>query len=678
MRQLVARAGLALRAIKPVFLMSPLSVSAFLPPGSLAFDLVVFDEASQVRPVDALGALLRARQAVVVGDGRQLPPSSFFDRLTAGDDADDEDATAEVESVLGLFVAQGAPERMLRWHYRSRHESLIAVSNREFYDGRLVVFPSPDAARAESGLALRHLPGAAYDRGKSRTNPGEADAVAKAVMAFARKQEAAPPGSRKTLGVATFSAAQRHAVMVRLDRLRRADPSCEGFFDPGTTEPFFVKNLENVQGDERDVVFISIGYGRTADGTVSMNFGPLNAEGGERRLNVLITRARLRCEVFTNLTIDDIDPTRSRSRGVQALRTFLAAAEGGSTPALVRPEEADPGLRQAVSEALTRAGYTTHPVAASDEGRVDLAVFDPANPGRAVLGVTFDGPTYLDAGPARDRDRLRPQLLRNLGWRLHRAWSPDWRRDPDRARARLLEALDAAAQEPFEVVEPEADPTPKAEPVDPGPDGPAVPPYRVAALDPDGVGPDPSLLPVEDLAELVAEVVDVEGPVHTSEVLRRVADAAGLKRAGPKLAEALASAYRRLTLADAVRLDGEFLWPVGMPAAPVRDRSAFPAGSRKLDLVCDEELGAAVERAVADAFGMNPDAVPAAACRLLGFARLSEEMRVRAAAVVASLRDRNRLSSRGEDLVRPAPERDVFDGREGEAGYVPGRTRLPP
>ena len=295
-RQLLARAGNAVQKIKPVFLMSPLSVASYLAPGQLGFDLVIFDEASQVRPVDALGALLRGGQAVVVGDSRQLPPTQFFDRLVGGEDGDDdyEPTTGDVESILGLFVAQGAPERMLRWHYRSRHESLIAVSNHEFYDDRLVVFPSPDADRREAGLVLRHLPGNAYDRGGTRTNPGEAEAVARAVMAHAAEESRKPIEARRTLGVAAFSVAQARAIVDRLERHRRDDPSREAFFAEGGAEPFFVKNLENVQGDERDVIFLSLGYGRTADGSMAMAFGPLNLEGGERRLNVLITRARVR------------------------------------------------------------------------------------------------------------------------------------------------------------------------------------------------------------------------------------------------------------------------------------------------------------------------------------------------------------------------------------------------
>ena len=223
-RQLMLKAGNPIQAIKPVFMMSPLSIANYLPPGSLKFDLVVFDEASQVKPVDAFGALLRGRQAVVVGDSRQLPPTSFFDALTKGEEIEEDDTTADIESILGLFSAQLAPERMLRWHYRSHHESLIAVSNHAFYNDRLVVFPSPDAGRQEVGLMYHHLPNASYDRGRTRTNQFEAETVALAVMEHARTQP------DLSLGVAAFSVAQMQAIQDQLELLRRQNPECEGFF----------------------------------------------------------------------------------------------------------------------------------------------------------------------------------------------------------------------------------------------------------------------------------------------------------------------------------------------------------------------------------------------------------------------------------------------------------------
>jgi len=318
-------AGNAVQAMKPVFMMSPLSLAAYLPPGKVAFDFVIFDEASQIKPVDAFGAILRGSSTVVVGDSRQLPPTSFFEKAVEEEDKEWSESASDLESVLGLFTAKGAAERMLRWHYRSEHESLICVSNHEFYNDELVVFPSPNQERTERGLEFRYLPDTCYSAGQRRAiNEGEARYVAKEVMKHARSFP------NLTLGVAAFSKAQAETIQDQLELLRRHDPSLEKtFFSRHGNEPFFVKNLENVQGDERDVIFISVGYGRREDGWISMNFGPLNAEGGERRLNVLITRAKWKCVVFTNLRSDDLDLRRTNARGVAVLKTFLKYAETG-------------------------------------------------------------------------------------------------------------------------------------------------------------------------------------------------------------------------------------------------------------------------------------------------------------------------------------------------------------
>ena len=402
-RRLMREAGRAIQGIKPVFMMSPLSIAKYIPPGSVDFDLVVFDEASQVRPVEALGAIIRGGQAVVVGDSKQLPPTSFFDRMADG--LDEEGSwTGDLESILSLFCAQGAPERMLRWHYRSRHESLIAVSNHEFYDDRLVVFPSPDAGRLDAGLVFRHDPEAHYER--RGVNTAEAKTLARAVMEHAR---AAPA---LTLGVAAFSNAQARRIEDEVDILRRRDPSCEEFFAGHPEEPFFVKNLENVQGDERDVILISIGYGKIDGSYLPMNFGPLNRDGGERRLNVLITRARRRCAVYCNFQGADLDLRRSRARGVEALKTFLEYAEKGIIDIpRATGREADSPFEEAVAARLRKLDLDVDHQVGSAGFFIDLAVRDPLRPGRYVLGIECDGAAYHSARSARDRDRLPQQVL---------------------------------------------------------------------------------------------------------------------------------------------------------------------------------------------------------------------------------------------------------------------------
>jgi hypothetical protein len=438
LRTLFAATGDAVLAVKPCFMMSPISVAQYLEPGGVSFDVVIFDEASQVEPADAFGALARARQALFVGDDRQLPPTSFFER---GDDESEdlEVAVADLESILDV-ARHALPEASvcsLAWHYRSRHQSLIAFSNARFYDGRLKVFPSPHADTRELGLALRHVPDGVYGRGEGQTNPVEARAVARAVLAHAG---ATPEVS---LGVGAFSLAQQRAIEDELERARRevADERLERFFDPARPEPFFVKNLETIQGDEREVVFLSVGYGRDRAGRLTMNFGPLNREGGWRRLNVLVTRARRRCEVFTSVRHEDLVVGADGAPGLAALKEYLRVAEHGALDG-----EAAGGaggrLEDAIARALVARGWAVHVRVGAAGSSVDVAVVDPDRPGRYLLGIECDGETYSGTPTARDRDRLRAEVLAGLGWNVTRVWAADWLKRPQAVLDGLLERLE--------------------------------------------------------------------------------------------------------------------------------------------------------------------------------------------------------------------------------------------
>lgn len=632
-RTLVKQSGRAIQAIKPVFMMSPMSVAAFIPPNTIDFDLVIFDEASQVKPVDAFGAVLRGTQLVVVGDSKQLPPTSFFDSLV-GDDVvedDEENIAADIESILSLTASRGARERMLRWHYRSRHHSLIAVSNQEFYDHRLVVFPSPEPPRRGFGLKFHHLSKTIYDRGGSRSNQLEAEVVARAVMVHAKSSP------ERTLGVAAFSLQQADAIRDRLERLRRDDPSGESFFAAHEFEPFFVKNLESVQGDERDVVFISVGYGRdSSGGPPSMNFGALNGQGGERRLNVLITRARECCEVFSNLTHDDIDLTRTSSRGVAAFKAFLryAQTDTGDTPELTE-DETESSLEDEVAIALTRAGHEVVRRVGPGSFHIDLAVRDPDRPARYLLGIECDGENYHGSRSSRDRDRLRDEVLQNLGWSIHRIWSVDWFKNPERELRRIVEAVNHAR------VVPKASermvPLVGAGLSDPAEEEPAFEEplrsaelranaYKVCQLRVELDGTELHEVPARKFADWIRQVVIVEGPVHMDEVVRRIADAAGVQRVGNRISAAFESGVQAAVRANAITKRKGFLWPADMSTPFIRDRSQLENAARRLDLVCNEEIAEAVVHIVRSCFGMDLPDIPAATCDLLGFARTSGEM----------------------------------------------------
>lgn len=439
LRELFARAPNAVQKLKPVFMMSPLSVAQFLKPGKITFDLLIVDEASQVRPEEALGAIARVRQIVVVGDDKQLPPTNFFNQILVDDD-DEVDATGVggLESILGLCTAQNISRRMLRWHYRSRHDSLIRVSNHEFYDDALLVAPSP-ADDPNKGLRFHHIANGVFDRGGSATNRIEAEAVARAVIEHARSFP------QLSLGVGTFSIAQRDAILDALELLRRKEPSFEDFFALGNREPFFVKNLENVQGDERDVIFISVGYGKDSSGYFALGFGPVSNPGGERRLNVLMTRARDCCRVFSSITADDIDLNRAKSRGAEVLKVFLSYAADRRLD-VPKPSggDHDSEFERQVARAVRTLGFEVHAQVGSAGFLIDLAVVDPEMPGRYLLGIECDGATYHRARWARDRDRLRQQVLEDQGWTIHRVWSTDWFRQPTEQLRRIASAIERA------------------------------------------------------------------------------------------------------------------------------------------------------------------------------------------------------------------------------------------
>jgi hypothetical protein len=520
---------------------------------------------------------------------------------------------------------------MLQWHYRSRHESLIAVSNRCFYDNKLVVFPSPDRSRQNSGLIYHHLPEAAYDYGNSRTNPVEAAEVAQAVMHHAMTCP------ELTLGVVAFSVAQMNAIQDQVEYLRGQDPACEEFFSSHTHEPFFIKNLETVQGDERDVIFISIGYGRAADGRLSMNFGPLNKQGGERRLNVLISRARQRCEVFTNLKGSDLDLARSQAVGLRALKQYLQYAETAEMEHESSSHQDLPFIRY-VREALVQKGI----VVVSNVGTgycLELAVSDPDRPECYRLGLESDGETYQTACSARDRDRLRTQVMEGLSWRLHRLWIPDWYRDPDKEIARLVRAIETAP-----VVEPPALPEITITRVADD-SAPEQLEYTVAPL-PDLNG-DVNQMAINIVAGLVAKVVETESPVHLIEVERRIIQASASKRVS--LEAAIAHATKAGTLVQR----GDFLWTPSMQEPPVRNRIKLLPQSRRLDLVAPEEIAASVLQVVRTSCGIARNEIPANACRLLGFVRTNEEMVATVDSHIEQLLSEERLVPQGEYLTLP-------------------------
>jgi very-short-patch-repair endonuclease len=537
LRKLFAALPTLLPRLKPCLMMSPLAVSTYLNSPDLHFDLVIFDEASQVRPHDAICAIYRGRQLVVAGDQKQLPPTSFFDRALEGDGPSSEEAEEDggrledYESILDVCCTLGLLRRRLRWHYRSRREGLIAFANRHVYDNELVTFPSIHDIEDSPAVVFDYVADGRWKPGASGGfNAVEARHTAERVLAHFRDHP------EQSLGVIAFNQRQQMRILDELERLRRDHPDLEPFFRDEREEPFFVKNLENVQGDQRDVIFLGIGYGPDETGRVAMRFGPLNQEGGKRRLNVAITRAKDRIVVISSMTAHHIDLSRTSAEGVRLLRAYLDYAERG--PEALRAEitaagdrDFDSPFEREVFEELTRQGLTVHPQVGCSSFHIDLAVVDPRAPGRYLLGIECDGATYHRSATARDRDRLRQQVLEKLGWRICRIWSTDWLRDRSGQVRRVLLALEQARRQQQAPTAPPVTRPTEERPPTPGPLEPAPVTKVPAAPTYESIDEVPETV----LQELVCRTLHAAGATEDAGLIQSVARQLGFKRTGKRI-----------------------------------------------------------------------------------------------------------------------------------------------
>ncbi len=641
-RRLIGKLPNLLPRLKPCFLMSPLSVAQYLDPAYPPFDLVVFDEASQIPVWDAVGAIARGTSVIVVGDSKQLPPTNFFQKLD-GEDAGDEEDFEELESVLDECVASGLPSMRLLWHYRSRHESLIAFSNHHYYQGSLLTFPVPEDRGEGLGVSMRHIAGGTYDRGGSRTNRAEAEAVVADLVA---RLAARPPASGASVGVVTFSSAQQSLIEDLIDARRRDDSTFDAAMNAGE-EPVFIKNLENVQGDERDVILFSVGYAPDRNGRMVMSFGPLNRDGGERRLNVAVTRARREVVVFSSIRADQIDLNRTRAVGAMHLKSFLEYAERG--PAAIGEAIADTVLAEpsplemSVKSELESRGWSVDARIGCSGYRVDLAVRDPDRQGRYLLGIECDGAFYAAASTARDRDRLRGQVLSGLGWRLHRVWSVEWRRNRAKALQRIEDAIRAAQrgeratagleQSPAErvmnepasaVEEPRLGmPSVGSEETAPRP----YSPYTARRAGDSEAFHQPRA--TTKIAESIRAVVEHEGPIVLGLMIRRVSSLWGVERVTTRvearIAEVLA-AHGRVVRVDA---DGVTLWPTDVSPesfTTYRSHGEEAEARRDAEHVPTREIANAAASVLRTHVAMSVDELLRHTAAELGFSRPTERI----------------------------------------------------
>lgn len=688
LRQLLKEIPSAVLRLTPCLLMSPLSIAQYLSAEAKNFDLVVFDEASQIPVWDAIGAMARGKQVVMVGDPKQLPPTNFFGR-SEGTDGDDSVEESDLESILDECIGASLPMCNLSWHYRSRHESLIAFSNHRYYGGGLVTFPSPVT---DDRAVSFHLVKGRYEKGGARINQPEAQALVSDLVGRLKR-----PGFQEsglTIGVVTFNSEQQSLIEDLLDDERRKDPSLESYFSEIELEPVFVKNLESVQGDERDIMYFSITYGPDITGAVSMNFGPLNRDGGERRLNVAVTRARHELRVFSSLRGEQMDLSRTKANGVRDLKHFLEFAELGPR-ALAEAHHGSQGdfdspFEASVATALGYKGWRVHTQIGASSFRVDLGVVHPDFAGRYLAGVECDGATYHRSATARDRDKLREQVLRGLGWEIVRIWSTDWWVNPggtlERVHAALNELLEKdrdrrakeAEAQPVEVV-PEPDYADAAPSLDVTIEADAATASAAAGLNTSVGGnhsdtekqaeavyaytTSPGSVPMEAdtqkgsrleasqpsdavpagavsadqfyepgydavLQPMIEWVVRHEGPVLDTVLARRVARAHGFQRTGNRIQERIEKIAQRL-FKTTEEAGGAFYWPNEIEVCNeiAFRRPADDGNTRGVEEICEAEL-LSLARQVLHRGYTGQDALVAMG-RELGLQRVREASRSR-------------------------------------------------
>lgn len=659
LRKLLTEIPNLLTRLKPCLLMSPLSVAQYLPATGRRFDIVVFDEASQIGPHDAIGAIARGNQVVIVGDSKQLPPTTFFQKAADDEGPVDDNAVEDMESILDQALASNMPEQMLGWHYRSRHESLIEFSNIKYYDTRLHIFPAARGRVPDLGVKFHHIAEGVYDTGKTRQNALEAAAV---VAELVRNLRAYTPAER-TFGVVTFSATQQELIEELLLKERERFPEIEPHFaedHPLRGEKVFIKNLETVQGDERDEVFFSIGYGPDVQGKLVMNFGPLNRDGGERRLNVAVTRARMQLRVFSSIKAGDIDTNRTKAKGSADLKAFLRFAEDRMISSLDTNDEPsgdfDSDFERDVYDVLRASGHRVHTQVGCGGYRIDLAVSHPTQKGVYALGIECDGAAYHSGPTARDRDRLRQSVLEGLGWKLHRIWSTDWVYEREREMTRLEEAIEAACSaQPVAARVPSVAPVrlETAVPANQGGGGPSPPsasvsgdrqvdstpviPYQKARLDPVSSRPEDiyGAAYASHLGGLVLRALSAEAPVHVDELTRRVVTAFG----GGRISDRSRRRVLEAIPASTYVVDGEFVWERAANRRNWTDVRVPPSGedARDLELIALEEIGAAARWVLTSNLSLDVDDLVRQTARLFRIQRLGQKVEERVRQGVALL-----------------------------------------
>ncbi len=643
------------KKLKKCFLMSPMSVCQFLEPGKFKFDLIIFDEASQICVEDAFPAILRGNQVIIVGDNKQLPPTSFFKSEEQYEFDNDEDAPdiENLESILDECRGLGLRESLLKWHYRSRHEDLITYSNCKFYGRQLVTFPGAEVDVEHLGIKFEYVENAIYDRGGRRDNLAEAKRVAELVFDHFKNYP------NKSLGVATLSIAQMEAVWDAIDLKLKENPEYEKFFIEDRLEGFFLRNLENLQGHERDVIIFSVGYGKDATGRLSMNFGPLNKNGGERRLNVLITRAREKNIVVTSIRASDFFPNIT-AEGVLHLRNYLIFAEKGinflEAGLLGNLEDFESPLEESIAAAIRQMGYEVVCQVGCAGYRIDLGIVDPMNPKRYIIGIECDGATYHSSHSARDRDHLRQSVLENMGWCIYRIWSPDWVHQRSIEVAKLKDAIEAARfereassrsrryiNEPLEL---------KVVQNSQGSDESIAIgiEYVVSDLGRRYKSKDFYSTGGQAIRTLLKKVIMDEAPIHIDLLFRRVMACYQLEKMGDRIYSRLMELLKEVVRDSSIRVKGNFVYT----RDPIRARRPISGNEetlRDIEYISPEEIQDVMTKIIQLHSGVTADFLFGETLKFFGFQRQTESVVKFLKQSVKRLMKEEKLQSKDDFLI---------------------------
>lgn len=622
--------------LKPCLMMSPLSVSYFLEAETYRFDMVIFDEASQIFPQDAIGAIFRAKQVIIAGDSKQLPPTNFFSVSTSNDAdfdyEDEEEEEVDFDSILEE-ASNSLPNRSLLWHYRSRFEELISFSNQQIYQNNLITFPSCTVKVPDTGVEYVYVQNGVYE---NRCNRAEAQEIVRMVAEHIRNHP------DRSLGIIAFSESQQSVIEEEISKFRTQNPFNERFFDEDRDEPFFVKNLENVQGDERDTIIFSICYAKNAQGRMYMRFGPLGHQGGERRLNVAITRAKYNVKLVGSILPEDIDLAKTHSEGVRMLRSYISFAMNGSS-ALLKMEKKN-GLyefdtfSEQVGEFLSSRGFSVQMNVGSSDYTIDIAVEHPKKRGHYIAGIECDGNSYYMARTVRDREHLRTAVLEQMGWKMYRVWSTEWIRNPEAEEERLISFVQNAlihhgesvpepqissAAEEFvgtEVVN--QDKTVKAQNTN-NPYG--LPLYeegkwwnRLTSHGNDNLA---------KIADSVLAVVKVEQPIHMELMYKRVGQSFTTGKATQGVRDTIDIAIRDRMSGEVV-IEDQFIRLASLTTVQAR-RSRLGEPDRTIEYISIPEIAAAMEKILVGAYGMDRTVLCTEAAKIFGFERTGAKIKQR-------------------------------------------------